>query len=101
MAYADPNLAAVATAARPNANYRTDGGYLGLKSWPGATIGEVIQRPDFEYHDDDTYRGYASAMRDAAIQARDAAAKNDYDAARTAVGALKKSCDSCHGDYRG
>lgn len=66
-----------------------------------ATIGEVIQRPDFEYHDDDTYRGYASAMRDAAIQARDAAAKNDYDAARTAVGALKKSCDSCHGDYRG
>jgi len=66
-----------------------------------ATIGEVIQRPDYEYHDDDTYRGYAAAMRDAAIQARDAAAKSDYDAARTAVGALKKSCDTCHGDYRG
>jgi hypothetical protein len=66
-----------------------------------ATIGEVIQRPDYEYHDDDTYRGYAAAMRDAAVQARDAAAKNDYDAARTAVGALKKSCDACHGDYRG
>lgn len=66
-----------------------------------ATIGEVIQRPDYEYHDDDTYRGHAAAMRDAAIQARDAAAKNDYDAARTAVGALKKSCDTCHGDYRG
>lgn len=66
-----------------------------------AAIGEVIQRPDYEYHDDETYRGYAAAMRDAAIQARDAAAKNDYDAARTAVGALKKSCDSCHGDYRG
>lgn len=66
-----------------------------------ATIGEVIQRPDYEYHDDDTYRGHAAAMRDAAIQARDAAAKNDYEAARTAVGALKKSCDTCHGDYRG
>ena len=41
------------------------------------------------------------AMRDAAIKARDAALKSDYDAARTAVGVLKKSCDSCHGDYRG
>ena len=66
-----------------------------------ATIGEAIQRPDYEYHDDDTYRGYAAAMRDAAVKAREAALKNDYDAARTAVGVLKKSCDSCHGDYRG
>ncbi|NCA12486.1 hypothetical protein EBR56_11945 [bacterium] len=66
-----------------------------------ATIGEVIQRPDYEYHDDETYRGHAAAMRDAAVRAREAAVKNDYDAARTAVGALKKSCDSCHGDYRG
>lgn len=66
-----------------------------------AAIGEAIQRPDYEYHDDDTYRGYAAAMRDAAVKARDAALKSDYDAARTAVGTLKKSCDSCHGDYRG
>lgn len=66
-----------------------------------AAIGEAIQRPDYEYHDDDTYRGYAAAMRDAAVKARDAALKSDYDAARTAVGALKKSCDSCHGEYRG
>jgi hypothetical protein len=66
-----------------------------------AAIGEAIQRPDYEYHDDDTYRGYAAAMRDAAVKAREAALKSDYDAARTAVGVLKKSCDSCHGDYRG
>jgi hypothetical protein len=65
-----------------------------------AVIGEVIQQRDFEYHDDETYRGYAAAMRDAAIKARDAARKKDYDAARSAVGELKKSCDSCHGDYR-
>ena len=65
-----------------------------------ATIGEAIQRKDYEYHDDDTYRGYAAAMRDAAVAARDAARKKDYDAARTAVGAIKKSCDACHGDYR-
>lgn len=66
-----------------------------------AAIGEVIQRPDYEYHDDDTYRGHAAAMRDAALKARDAALKGDYDAARAAVGALKKACDACHGDYRG
>ena len=66
-----------------------------------AAIGEAIQQKDFEFHDDDTYRGYAAAMRDAGVAARDAARKKDYDAARTAVGELKKSCDACHGEYRG
>lgn len=66
-----------------------------------ATIGEVIQRPDYEDHDDDAYRGHAAAMRDAALETRDAALEGDYDAARTAVGRLKKSCDACHADYRG
>ncbi len=65
-----------------------------------AAIGEVIQQREFEFHDDDTYRGYSAAMRDAAVRARDAARKSDYDAARAAVGDLKKSCDTCHGDYR-
>lgn len=66
-----------------------------------AAIGEAIQYKNFEFHDDDTYRGYAAAMRDAGHAARDAGRKKNYDAARTAVGALKKSCDACHGDYRG
>ena len=66
-----------------------------------AMIGEAIQQKEFEFHDDDTYRGYAAAMRDAATAARGAAGKKDYDGARAAVGALKKSCDACHGDYRG
>ena len=65
-----------------------------------ALIGEAIQRPDHEYHDDDTYRGYAAEMRDAAVKARAAARRSDYAAARAAVGELKKSCDTCHGDYR-
>lgn len=65
-----------------------------------AVIGEVIQRTDYEYNDDDTYRGYASAMRDAAVKARESAKKNDYEGANTNIGELKKSCDSCHGDYR-
>lgn len=65
-----------------------------------AAIGEVIRQPDFEYHDDDTYLGYAAAMRDAAVEARAACEKKDYDAARAAVGKIEKSCAACHGDYR-
>ena len=65
-----------------------------------AMIGEAIQQPDFEYHDDDSYRGYARAMRDAATKIGEACRKKDYDAARAAAGELKKSCDACHGDYR-
>ncbi len=65
-----------------------------------AAIGEAVQQPDFEYHDDDTYRGYASAMRDAALRLRAACVEKNYEAARSAAGDLKKSCDACHGDYR-
>lgn len=65
-----------------------------------AAIGEAIQRKDYEYHDDDTYRGYAAAMRDAALQLRAACDEKNYESARAAAGALKKSCDACHGDYR-
>jgi len=65
-----------------------------------AVIGEVIQQADYEFFDDETYRGYASTMRDAALRVREAAKKRDYEAARAALGELKKSCDTCHGDYR-
>jgi len=65
-----------------------------------AVIGEVIQQKNFEHHDNDTYRGYATTMRNAAVKAREATKKGDYDGARAAVGELKKSCDACHGEYR-
>jgi hypothetical protein len=65
-----------------------------------AAIGEAIQQPDFEYHDDETYRGYSAGMRDAAVKIRDACQKKNYEAARAAASELKKSCDACHGDYR-
>ena len=65
-----------------------------------AVISEVIQQNNFEYHDDDAYRAHSAAMRDAAVKAREGATKGDYDGVRAAVGAIKKSCDSCHGDYR-
>jgi hypothetical protein len=65
-----------------------------------AAIGQVIQQPDFEYHDDDSYLGYAASMRDSAVSLREACLKKDYDAARTAAAGISKSCNDCHGDYR-
>jgi hypothetical protein len=65
-----------------------------------AAIGQVVQQPDFEYHDDDSYLGYAASMRDAAVGLREACLKKDYDAARTAAAGISKSCNDCHGDYR-
>lgn len=65
-----------------------------------ALIGEFIRQPDFEFHDDETYAGYASTMRDAAVTAAAAARKGDFDAASAAVSSLRKACTDCHGDYR-
>ena len=65
-----------------------------------AAIGQVIQQADFEYHDDDSYRGYASSMRDAAVQVREGCLKNDYAKVSAGVAMITKSCNACHGDYR-
>jgi hypothetical protein len=65
-----------------------------------AAMGEIIRQPDFEYHDDDTYRGHAAALRDAAVRIRDACRDKHYDAARAAVGDMSTSCTDCHGGYR-
>jgi cytochrome c556 len=39
-------------------------------------------------------------MRDAAVAAGAAARRGEYDAARTAIGAVSKACTDCHGEYR-
>lgn len=65
-----------------------------------AAIGEVIRQPDFEYHDDESYLGYAGSMRDAAVRIRDACLKKDYETARAAAAEISKSCNDCHGAYR-
>lgn len=65
-----------------------------------AAIGEVIRQPDFEYHDDESYLGFAGSMRDAAVRIRDACLKKDYETARAAAAEISKSCNDCHGAYR-
>ena len=65
-----------------------------------AMIGEYLPQPECDDYDDDTYRDYASTMRDAAVQTAAATRKGDFAAAQSAITALRKSCDTCHGDYR-
>jgi hypothetical protein len=66
-----------------------------------AAIGEVIQWPDFVYYDEDLYRRHASAMRDAALRGRtELEEKTSPAGLQSAVGTLRKSCDSCHAEYR-
>ena len=65
-----------------------------------AAIGQVIHQPDFEDHDDDSYRGYAVGLRDAASGLRKACQDKDFAAATAAAAALSKNCTDCHGEYR-
>jgi hypothetical protein len=65
-----------------------------------ALIGEFIQQPQCDDFDDETYRGYASTMRDAAVQAAAATRKGEFAAAQSAISTLRKSCNTCHADYR-
>jgi len=66
-----------------------------------AVIGEVIQFPGFLHRDEEGYRTHAGAMRDAARQAREELEGTPNQAGlRSAVGALRKSCDACHAEYR-
>lgn len=65
-----------------------------------AAIAEVIQRPGFEFTDDDQYLNFAKAMRDAALTVVEAAKSKNYDAARAASGKIDKACSQCHEGYR-
>jgi len=65
-----------------------------------AAIAEVIRQPEFEYFDDDSYLGYAAAMRDGAAKVREACLKKDHAAASAGVVAISKACTDCHGEYR-
>lgn len=65
-----------------------------------AALAEIIQKEGYEFAEDDTYREYANAMKEAAIALRDATESGNYDAARAAYGNVAKACTNCHGDFR-
>lgn len=66
-----------------------------------ALLADVIHRESFESWDDETFAGYASELRDAATDVSAAAAGNNFEQARAAIGRATKACVDCHEGYRG
>ena len=53
-----------------------------------------------ENAEDEKFVKYAKALQKSGLDVRQAVNDSNYDAARTAAGVMKKSCDNCHGDFR-
>ncbi|QDS98085.1 cytochrome c [Adhaeretor mobilis] len=66
-----------------------------------SALGEIIQREDYDYWDDDSFLEYARALQTSASEVSEAAGSGDYQRARTAAGRIGQSCSQCHEDYRG
>jgi hypothetical protein len=66
-----------------------------------AMLGHVIGQEGFEYWDDPTYAEYAKQLREAARDISTAAAMEDFEQARRALGRASKACADCHEGYRG
>ncbi len=65
-----------------------------------AALGEAIARPGMDNADDEKFRAYAKTLQKSALDLRQAVNDSNYDAGRAAAGVMKKTCDSCHGDFR-
>lgn len=63
-----------------------------------AAIAELMTREG--QSEDEAFSQFAKTMQQAALQIMEAAKSGNADAARTAAGALHKSCNACHADYR-
>jgi hypothetical protein len=66
-----------------------------------ALLAAVIHREEYDYWDDETFRGYSHDLGSAASELARAAADGNYEAARAAAGAITNACAACHDGYRG
>ncbi len=66
-----------------------------------AALARVIQDPQYEYGEDETYLEYAQMLEKACRELMEAVKTNNYEQARKAVGTITQSCSDCHGDFRG
>jgi len=66
-----------------------------------ALLADVIHQKSFEYWDDETFADYAGELRDAATDLSAAAAADNFEQARAAIGRATKACTNCHDGYRG
>lgn len=65
-----------------------------------ALMAEVIAQPGFDYADEETYRSYATELRDASLALVRAVDIENFKAARTAIGNIEKACSNCHDEWR-
>lgn len=65
-----------------------------------AALAEVITRDGYEFADDDGYVAFCRDLKKSALDVVDAVKQNNPDNARSAMGAMGKSCTACHDDYR-
>ena len=65
-----------------------------------AAMAVIIQKDGYDYAGDSSFAGIADEMKQAALETVAAVNSNNYDSARTAVGAVYQACEKCHGDYR-
>lgn len=65
-----------------------------------AVYAVLLGKEGMEDSDSDSYKEYLDQLRLGALEVADAVKKNEPDRARKAAGQIKKSCDSCHGEYR-
>ncbi|MEM6331388.1 MAG: cytochrome c [Planctomycetota bacterium] len=66
-----------------------------------AALAEVITREGFADADDEDYTAISHRLRAAAADLARAAEEENYEPARTGLGAVGQSCVACHEDYRG
>ena len=65
-----------------------------------AVMAEVILQPGFDYADDESYQGYATELRDAAVALTQAVELESFEAAQLSIGNMKKACSNCHDEFR-
>ena len=65
-----------------------------------AALGKILVQEGMDESDDEDYIALSKAMTDAGLAVREALERNDYAAARKAVGAVTQSGDACHEQYR-
>lgn len=65
-----------------------------------AALGRILVQEGMDESDDEDYAALSRSMTDASLAVRTALERNDFEAARKAVGAVTQSCDACHEQYR-
>lgn len=65
-----------------------------------ALLARAIKSSGYEYADDESYRKYVDELEQHCLALIDACKNSALPQAQSATGALNKTCDACHGEYR-